>query len=884
MKIDQIKYCLAVSLLILVSGCSNQKNTGLTRKYHTVTSRYNILFNGWESFNSGMLKLEQNHKDNFQELLPVFIYHDPKEVSTIASEMDRSIEKGKKVISLHSITAKPELDEDKDINEKDREFYNKNEFNKWVSHSYLLMAKGHFYKQEFSEAAETFRYIISNYPDEEPHYESRIWLARIALENDRLKEVESIFEEIDADETFPEALTSDLMATKADFEIIKEDYLAAAEYLYKALETTKSKYYKQRYSYTLAQLYHLSGNSPLATEYFQKVVKLNPPYEMAFNAKINMALSYEHGAVMRKDIEKQLDKMIRDDKNIEYQDQIYYAWGNLYRQEGDEETALKYYLKSAEASAGNTSQQALTFLTIADIYYVQPRYIPAQKYYDSTVSVISPDYPNYSIIYAKSISLTNLVNNLNVIEFQDSVQKLSYMNKDDLYAYIGNVIETEKEKAEQEREKQLNAQFAATQNAQQESTTQSSKSGTSWYFYNTTAINLGRKEFKRKWGNRSLEDNWRRSNKSTLEGGGMGGFGMEGTDAEGKKDSTSKASLEKYSVEYYLADIPFTDSAKEVSNQKIKEAYVNVGDIYYQELKDYDQAVNTYETLLKRFPSYEGKLSVYYKLYTIGKITENIELVSKYQTKIINEFPNSNYARVLTDPDYFKKIEEQERHEEILYAQVYDAFSKDNHAQTIQLIEQARMENPEGKYNMQYDYMQTISEGLSKDTVEFINDLKKLISKYPKTEYADRAQMLVKYLNTSNPEAAKTQAIQQAATLYNMPDPKEEHYVLVSLAKSSDYNQLMFNVINFNIDNYSELDLKINKIDINKQVVLQVSKFKNQKLATDYFNAIKNSPDLYHDVNPNGNTLMIISKSNNAILKRDKKLKDYITFFNEKLQ
>ncbi len=830
-----------------------------------------------------MEKLEDTHKDNYQELLPVFIYHDQKEVATISAEMDRSIEKGKKVISLHSITVKPEIDEDKEITEKDREFYNKNEYNKWVSHSYLLMAKGHFYKQEYSEAAETFRYIIANYPDEYPKYEARIWLARIALENDRLKEVESIFEEIDADESFPEGLHSELMATKADFEMVQENYSAAAEYIYQALETTKSKYYKQRYTYTLAQLYHLTGNAQLATEYFQKTVKLNPPYEMAFNAKINMALSYEHGAVLRKDIEKQLDKMIHDDKNIEYQDQIYYAWGNLYKQEGDEETALKYYLKSAEASAGNTQQQALTFLTIADIYYLQPRYLPAQRYYDSTVRVISPDYPNYSVIYAKSISLTNLVTNLDIIEFQDSVQKLSYMNKEDLYAYIGTVIEADKEKAEREKERQLDAQFAASQNAQQQSTTPSSKSGTSWYFYNSTAINLGRNEFKRKWGNRPLEDNWRRANKSTLEGG-MGGFGMDGNSGEVKSDSAAKVAMEQYSVENYLADIPLTDSAREVSNQLIKEAYVNVGDIYYNELKDYEQAVSTYETLLKRFPSYTGKLSVYYKLYSIGKETEDIDLVSKYQTKIINEFPNSNYARVLTDPDYFKRIEEQERHEETLYSQVYEAFSKDEHARVSQLIGQARKDYPEGKYTMQYDYMQTISEGLRKDTVTFIKDLKKLVAKYPKTEYAERAQVLVNYLNTSNPEAAKTQEIQQAASLYKMPDPKETHFVLVALGKSSDYNQLMFNVINFNIDNYSDLDLKLNKVDYNKKVVLQVSGFKNQKLAKEYFAAIKNSPDLYHDVTPNGNTLMIISKTNNNILKRDKKLKDYITFFNEKLQ
>ena len=282
-----------------------------------------------------MLTLQESYKDDYAEILPVFIYSDKDQLSAISSDMDRSIKKAMKIISIHSITAKPELDDNKELTDKQREFYNQNEYNKWVDDAYMLMGKAHFHKQEYDKASETFQFVISNFPEDINVPEAKIWLARIAIEKNKFKEAEDDFATLGDESQFSRKNKFDLATTKACLALKNKDYEKTIINLKEALENCKNKYYKQRYNFILAQLYQKTNEPSLASEYYKAVIKLNPPYEMTFNARISMALLYESGIGSRKEIEKQLQKMLKDDKNIDYQDQIYYAWGNLYMKSGE---------------------------------------------------------------------------------------------------------------------------------------------------------------------------------------------------------------------------------------------------------------------------------------------------------------------------------------------------------------------------------------------------------------------------------------------------------------------------------------------------------------------------------------------------------------------
>ena len=143
-------------LLVFLASCSTQKNTPVTRFYHNVTSRYNVLFNGSESYNKGIKKMEETFQNDYAEILPVFMYGDADVAKAISSDMDRTIKKSSKLISLHSITVKPKVKNTKTLTTKQREFFSKKEFNNNVDDAYLLMGKAHFHKHDFGLATETF--------------------------------------------------------------------------------------------------------------------------------------------------------------------------------------------------------------------------------------------------------------------------------------------------------------------------------------------------------------------------------------------------------------------------------------------------------------------------------------------------------------------------------------------------------------------------------------------------------------------------------------------------------------------------------------------------------------------------------------------------------
>lgn len=872
-----LKYSWFIALCVIATACSVKKNTTATRAYHNLTSRYNVLFNGTESYKKGMLTLQNSYKDDYAEILPVFIYNNKDQLAAISSEMDRAIKKATKLISMHSITAKPKLEDDKILSEKDREFFSKSEYNRWVDDAYLLMGKSHFHKLELDMASQTFAYVVQNFPDDKNTIEAKIWLARLSIEKKRYKEAEEALAALEKETVLTKQNKFDIATTNANLAIIRSDYQKAITELKVALENARGKYYKQRYNFILAQLYQKTKEPNTSLKYYQEVIKLDPPYEMTFNARINMALAFESGMGSRKDIEKQLDKMLRDDKNTEFQDQIYYAWGNLYFKTGDKRKALEYYIKAAALGKNNPTQQARTFLTVADIYYEMPEYVPAQSYYDSAVGVIDAGYPNYSLIYAKSISLTNLVEQIQNVQLQDSVQKLVKMPKPELMAYIDNIIESERKAEADARllaaEKQMQDAFITQQTYEIQNTRDNS-----FYFYNPTAVNLGRQDFKRKWGPRKLEDNWRRKNKSSVSMDAN--FADEPDDDEETGEPKKTLLTDKFSREYYLQNIPFTDSALKASHESIKAALFEMGNIYFNELKDYNKAADAYTKLITRYPKNEFELQAYYKLYSIGKINQNIDAVALYQQKIITEYPNSNYAKVLGDPEYFRKAEEIEKQFLNRYTEIYNLFNQNQYVQTAALSRKAIDDFPEHELVPQFNYMIVVSEGVSKDTATFISDLQKLIAKYPNTDIAASAGLLVTYLQEINPQASMVQKVAEAKALYTY-NPQSEHFVVIILSKTASTNQMMFNITNFNIDNYSDNDLKVIKADINQKWALAVTSFKDATLAGEYLNKFRGDREIWRDVNQQGTEMFIISAENFELLKSENKLEPYTLFFEE---
>ncbi|NJK87908.1 MAG: tetratricopeptide repeat protein [Bacteroidales bacterium] len=312
------------------------------------------------------------------------------------------LKKAEKLISLHSITVKPEIKKNKALTPKQREFHSKKEYNKWVDDNYLMMGKAYFYKHDFEKAKEIFLFILNEYKNQRTLNETKIWLIKLYNETRKFESAEELIKLLEAEPKLNNKLTTELYAVTADFHIKQNNFEAAIPYLEKAQKHVTKKYLRTRYTFILAQLYEKTGDLKKASESYGKVIKMNPPYEMTFHAKINRALAYEKGFGSVNEIESQLFKMLKDDKNKDYQDQIYYALGNIAMKEGKKDLALDRHKKSVEKNTTNTQQKIVSYLTIADMYYEKPDYVNAQAYYDSSVTLMDSEYPNYDIIYAKS--------------------------------------------------------------------------------------------------------------------------------------------------------------------------------------------------------------------------------------------------------------------------------------------------------------------------------------------------------------------------------------------------------------------------------------------------------------------------------------------------
>ncbi|HLO59429.1 MAG TPA: tetratricopeptide repeat protein [Bacteroidales bacterium] len=876
-------YITLTTLVFLLAACSAQKNTGLSRAYHNLTARYNVLFNGSESFNDGLEKLEKEHKDDYSEILPVFNYDDKQAPAIAGSDMDRTIKKCTKLITLHSITAKPKVKDNKTLSPDEREFLNKKEYNVFVDDAYLLMGKSHFYKHEYAQAAEIFRKIIADFKNQTTAFEAQIWLAKVSIATGKLLDASEILSSLTNNASVPEKLMQEFYPTYADLNLKQKDYSSAVTNLEKAIEFEKHKKTRIRYYYILAQLYEKTGELKKASDFYGRVIKMNPVYEMAFNAHINRALSYEEGFGQASQIENELIKMLNDDKNIEYQDQIYYALGNLAVKQGNQKKAVEYYTKSIAANKGNNQQKVRSYLTLADYFYALPDYPNAQAYYDSVVTYIDPDYPGYNVIFTKSKSLTRLVTEINTVTLGDSVLLLADLPRETLNSKIDAIIEAERKREEEARikqqEKQLDEQFGqevSMQNPSARQATINTGNKSQWYFYNDAAKNQGFREFKLKWGNRRLEDHWQRASKAVVN------FAPADETAETEDAVTPEASYSKMSREFYYSGIPFTDSAKQATIKDIEAALYNMGIIYKEELKDYEKANESFKSLVKRFPSSTFLLASYYNLYGIAREQNNQAMMDYYKGIIARDFPGSTYARVLTDPEYFVKLEQEDQQIKDYYRQTYELYSQGKYADVISRTGYARKTYPSHKLTPQFTYLNILAQGKFTDRKVFRDSLKAVAAKYPNTEIASDAANLISYMDQEHPEIKEAEEIRISQEIYDY-SPIAKHLFVFEANKNINANQLVFNIINYNLDKYDSLNLIVEVINLDgKTNLVTVKTFKNQEKAVQYMNAIKGSQEILKDLPDINMVPFVISEKNLLTLKKDKSVDRYLKFYLEK--
>ena len=796
------------------------------------------------------------------------------------------------------------------IKEKGRE---KNPF---LWRAWLLMGKAEFQMGQFEEAAATFSYMARLYQGE-PLMSglARAWLAKCYTELGWRYDAEDVIRNMSRDSMDFRAV-KDWDYTYANYYIREADYQKAIPYLRKAIKHERRKVQRAREWFLLGQIENLLGHQQEAYNAFKRVVRLSPPYELEFNARIAQT------EVMAKNNGKQmiskLKRMARDDNNAEYLDQVYYAIGNIYLAQGDTLEAINAYETGNKKATRSGIEKGVLLLTLGNIYWEREKFADAQRCYGEAIGLLDKERKDYQELSQRSKILDELVPYTEGIHLQDSLLALSVMPEAERNKAIDRVIDALKKKEKEERDAKLEAEADAQQAKnqannplRQPSNTQhptptTQATGGAWYFYNPTAVSQGKTAFQREWGKRENVDNWRRSNQTVIR---MPGAEDETTDSIASDDLAvgdsiatdsiaaplDSAALDPHKREYYLAQIPFSDEQKAASHEIIKDGLFHGGII----LKDKMERLAISERYLRRltndYPDYEHNDEAWYHLWLLyarlGQLSKAAECLAHMQ----ENHAESEWTLLLSDPLYAENARFGEQIEDSLYGATYDAFKADQHDVIRQNAALSATRFPQGANRDKFMFINGLSLLNEGDGDGCMEQLKEVVEKYPESEVSKMAGMIIKGVqdgrrlhggkfDIGDVWSLRDVELSGDSTITDtLSTERDDHYLfmLVYNPDSVNQNQMLFELARYNFTNFLVRNFEI-QIDQDRELNrMMVSGFQSYDEALQYARMLYDNEPLRNHLA--GTMRLIISEKNLPSLGTRLSYDDYQLFYEREL-
>lgn len=914
---------LMLMLLCVISACSIKKNTPTTRFYHAMTAHFNTLYNGEVAYLDGEEAQMKSHQDDYNRMLPMYISTNKTTAGVGKSNYETTITKCEKAIKLHSMKKRPTVKPSQKKDEKMKAFLARKEFNPYMYHAWLMMAEAQFQKGEFIEAASTYNYIIRLY-QAQPDIASvaKAKLARCYVALDWAYDAEDVINKMKRDSIGREG-QQELTNTMAAYQILIGQYEEAIPYLKNTIKNVKRKQKRTRLNYLLGQLYQQTGQNEEAYKAYAKVMRANPPYEMAFSARIAQT------EVMPRDKFNQmvslLKRMAKSDKNKDYLDKVYYALGNIYIGVNDTTHCIYAWEKGVKDATKNGPDKAMLLLKLSNLYWEMEKYIDAARTYKACVGILDKEHEEYKETERRSKILTELEPHLSAVKLQDSLQALAKMPEAEYLAAIDRVIEQlKKEEKEAEKKAAQNGTNANGQkpaaNGQQPQNNKSIAANTGtggnqqqgpWYFYNPTTMKRGIEEFQRRWGQRKNEDLWRISNKASYAAA-TGNNDMEFSQVEGGDDESLYGSLESDSTlsadrakkdslendphhrEYYLKQIPFTEEQMEASNQILSDGLYNAGILEQEKLENWLLAEETMQRVLSDFPERDGIDNIYYHLFLLYGRLGNSEKADYYRALLMEQFAETKLAVLLANPNYEMIARDGKHVEDSVYAASYAAYQEDKYSEVEKNYQFSTENFPEGQNRARMMFIRAMSQLYGGERDSFLVTLKEVIQKYPKEEVTELANAIVKGLNEGrllmddryDASSIWSRRTRQASgdSTEVVPELKDDRYgnfvfVLAYPTNSLDENQLLFEVARYNFTSYMVRNFDIEIQEKQGITMMCVKGFLSYDEVHSY------AQTLYADKHMNtlleGIRTLLISEDNLKLIGTEFSFDDYKAFYEE---
>ncbi len=714
---------------------------------NTVT-KYNYYYNANRKMDEALANMQRGHKENLDSLIGIYPYDPNRDSSLLSADMDSIIHKVSVGIQIHDPRTK------------------------WADDMYLLLGEAYYYKGGYENAATSFRYIISmdeqrkkeeaakaakssgpsivendkksrlDFLKHPPvHNDAILWLSRTFTESHQVENAESIMSLLDSDPNLPENLKGRIALEKAFIHIANHDLAdASAELAVAVKDNNIPDWIRVRCAFLNGQILQRETNYIASTDNFKKVLDFNPKIDMEFYARKYMAYNTIYAAGDIDGMTASLEKVLNDTKYMPYYDQVYYLLGQLAMNGNNKEDAIAYLHKSITTPKATKKQKAISFAALGNVYFSSGNYLAAKKAYDSS-SLLSSSAPHDSLVMVavkRSKVLGGVSTPLMVIHDEDSLLALAMLTDKEQDAVVRKYLRYLERKRDDSIFKAQSVPAPSNVAALTDN-----PDAANWYFGNSALMQQGSNDFKRKWGNRPLADNWRRS--AAIASGGTNGSDKDSTEEENPNLDENGLPTE----ESLLAAIPNSDEAKEKAGKKIQKAYIDLTDAYIKQLEDYPLATGTLDTLEKRYPDHIYKEAALYLRYSIALRQGKVDEALAYSQELLQKYPDSKYAsQVRPTEDKSPGIDTGVAVSNF-YDETYSLLVQYQYTDVLARVREAQKKYKDPAYAKRFRIMEAIAWAGSGNYKQADTLLKEFVKANPSDSLKVWADNIIKFLSKS---------------------------------------------------------------------------------------------------------------------------------------
>jgi tetratricopeptide (TPR) repeat protein len=870
----RLLYIIALTICIATS-CSSQKNTFINRLYHNTTARFNAYYLAKEKINELEGNIQKDYQEDFSQVLPVFYPIDSVTIDANEELINEARELAYKAIDWHKIS-------------------------KWVDPSYFLLGKLDYYQARFDEAANTFKYLNVNSKQNDVRHLSLIQLLRSFIDLKRFDDATFVMDFLSKEPGISEENLQYLYKTLAYYYEVRGERDMMITALDRALENTPNKKERSRLNFIMGQLYQRAGLDAFAYDYYQQSLSGNPPYERTFFARLysQQVAELEKSRDLRR-VRSYYDDLYKDRKNTDLRDVILYEKALFELNQGELEEAVRLLNLAAEEPGKNPKQKGYIYQKLAEIHLEERDYSATKYYVDLAIKNFRETDSQFEVLTMQKAVLDDYVHNYRLIQKNDSLLNLSQLSLEEQEAYADRYIQSEEERLLREAEAASAPQPGNIFNNLL--AFGGGSSGSTFYWDNTVAMQRGAVEFARVWGNRPLEDHWRRSNKGFQQTQQVPDL-EDGLAVTDENEEEPVADIVLPDKETLLQSIPRDDASREKMHEELEEAYFNLGKLLFFDLNEPAQSVEYLEKLIQLYPDTYRKPETYYTLFLAAEELQGN--ASRYAELLKKEFPESPFAKSLSNPQGATGNEANLAAAR-QYRMAYELYSQGEFESARAITRQALDEYPmtdnserlllldimiSGKTDSRDIYRNRLESYLQNvqnpDLLKLAGNMLSVLSEPNEADAAtavDLADSLP--IDNSTPELEITQDDQNSQP-YTLNLEQTHIFVLAMDAQQyADNKNITAELENFHQQYYPNRRLRTGNISFTREnTIIIISPFNNAENALSYQAEFLNSFNLDSLSEELKMSSFVISIENFQQLNKRKDIEEYKAFYEESYQ